>query len=194
MAKLDDNRDENQLFDHESMRAMRTFFVLICWLLASITASAQTTTLTLYLGNSEKNPGSEDCTKVYKITRTVPKTSAVATAALNALFAGVTDDEKSKKFESLFSKESADILKSVNIHDGAAYVNFHASVKQNVSSASSSCGRDMFFAQVDSTLKQFRNVKRVFYAIEGKPADFYAWMEMARCPKALVACSAMHFK
>lgn len=176
------------------MRATKTFLVLIFWLLASITASAQTTTLTLYLGNSEKNPGSEDCSKVYKITRTVPKTSGVATAALNALFAGVTDDEKLKKYESLFSKDSADILKSVNIHDGAAYVNLRATVKQSVSAASSSCGREMFFAQVDSTLKQFRSVKRVFYAIDGKPTDFYAWMEMARCPKALTACSATHFK
>lgn len=173
---------------------MTKLFALLCCVLASMAASAQTTTLTLFMGNSEKNPGSEDCSKVYKITRTVPKTSAVATAALTALFAGVTDEEKSRKYESLFSKESADILKSVNIHEGAAYVNLRASVKQSVSAASSSCGRDMFFAQVDSTLKQFRSVKRVFYAIDGKPTDFYAWMEMARCPKALTACSATHFK
>jgi hypothetical protein len=92
----------------------------------------------------------------------VPKTKMVARAALIELFKGVTDDEKSKSYISLFSVESSSILKSLNISKGSAFVNFNSSIQQSVSSASSSCGRDIFFSQIEKTLKQFPSIKKVF--------------------------------
>jgi spore germination protein GerM len=159
-----------------------------------IVGFAQNTRIKVYLGNSEKNPQSEDCTKVFAVSREIPPTKAVAAAALQELFKGVTAEEKAKNYESLFSPESASILHKVNIKNGIAYVNLKTGITESVNSASTSCGRDMFFAQIEKTLKQFPTVKKVFFAIEGKPADFYDWIGIGACPKELGKCSGKNFK
>jgi len=170
-------------------------FVLVClFLIIPFAVSAQINKIKLYLGNSEKNPQSEDCGKVFAVSRDIPKTKAVAKATLQELFKGVTKEEKAKNYESLFSNESSSILIGINIRSGAAYVNLRNSIRESVSAASTSCGRDMFFAQVEETLKQFSSIKKVFFAIEGKPADFYDWMEIDKCPKELGKCSGKNFR
>jgi spore germination protein GerM len=167
------------------------FCLLFC---VPFVISAQNTKVKIYLGNSEKNPQTEDCGKVFVVTRNVPKTKMIAKAALVELFKGVTDEEKAKKYESVFSAESSSILKNLNISKGSAFINFNSSIQQSVSSASASCARDMFFSQIEKTLKQFPSIKRVFYAIDGKPADFYDWIGIGECPKQLVNCSGKNFK
>ncbi len=169
--------------------------VLLCLLLCvSCVALAQNTQLKIYLGNSGKNPQIEDCSKVFVVNRNVPKTKTVAKMALLELFKGVTDEEKAKNYESVFSAESASILKSLNISKGSAFVNFNSSIQESVSSASASCARETFFSQIEKTLKQFSTIKRVFYAIDGKPADFYDWIGIGECPKQLGKCSGKNFK
>jgi spore germination protein GerM len=173
------------------MKILILFCLLFC---VPSLVLAQNTQLKIYLGNSKKNPQTEDCGKVFVVTRSVLKTKALAKAALVELFKGVTDDEKSKSYESVFSAESSLILKNLNINKDSAFINFNSSIQESVSSASASCARDMFFAQIEKTLKQFPNIKKVFYAIEGKPSDFYDWIGIGECPKELGKCSSKNFK
>ncbi len=172
------------------MKILTLFCLLLC---VTCVVSAQNTQVKIYLGNSEKNPRQDDCGKVFATTRNVPKTKSPAKAALEELFKGVTDEEKAKNYESVFSAESTSILNRLNIKNGTAYVNFNSSIQTKVSSASANCARDMFFAQIEKTLKQFPNIKKVFYAIEGKPADFYDWIGIGECPKELKKCSGKNF-
>jgi hypothetical protein len=175
----------------KNMKILTLLCLLLC---VSSVALAQNTQVKIYLGNIEKNPQMEDCGKVYVVVRNVPKTKMVAKAALVELFKGVTDDEKSKSYGSVFSAESFSILKSLNISKGSAFINFNSSIQESVSSASASCARDTFFSQIEKTLKQFPSIKRVFYAIDGKPADFYDWIGIGECPKELGKCSGKNFK
>ena len=56
-----------------------------------------------------------------------------------------------------------------------------------------SCGGSNFFGQVENTLKQFRTVRKVFFAIDGDPSYFYDWMQFGECPKELKNCDASNF-
>jgi spore germination protein GerM len=174
---------------------MKSTFLLLLLLLIAVPSCvlAQKMDVKIYLENSQKNNNPDECGNVFAVTRKLPQTKAVAKAALEELFKGVTPDEKSKGYESLFSEESKSILIGVNIKNDAAYVNLSKDIKQSVSGASTSCGSNTFFAQVEETLKQFPTVKNVYYAIEGKPQDFYDWVQIGECPKELGNCCGKEF-
>lgn len=134
-----------------------------------------------------------DCSEVRAVTRTVPQTQSVATAALRELFKGPTQEEKKTGMSSFFSEDTKDILDRVNVKDGAAYVNLDGSVIQKLGNATSSCGSQAFTASVEETLKQFPTVKKVFFAIEGSPRDYYDWVQIGECPEELRNCDASNF-
>ena len=54
----------------------------------------------VFFHNEKLNPNQLDCSKVFATTRTIPKTKAVARAALDELFKGTTADERSREFSS----------------------------------------------------------------------------------------------
>lgn len=134
-----------------------------------------------------------DCSAVRAVTRTIPRTQGVAKAALQELFKGPTEEEKKSGLSSFFSDDTKDILDRVNVKDGAAYVDLDGSVTQKLSNATTSCGSQAFTASVEKTLTQFRTVKKVFFAIEGSPKDFYDWIQVGECPKELDGCSGKNF-
>lgn len=173
------------------MKNIASLFLVLAF---SIGVAAQTTGIKIYLGNSVQNPNAEDCGKVFPVTRQVPKTKAVARAALQELLRGVTAEEKAQDYYSTFSEESKSLLLNLNVKKGAAYVNFRGNIEEVLSGASSSCGSQAFFAQVEQTLKQFPTIKKVFYAIEGKPEAFYDWVQIGECPKELRNCSGANFR
>ncbi len=174
---------------------MKKIILLLFIIAFPIFASAQTRGVRIYLGNSVKNSNSENCGRVFPVARRIPKTKAIARVALEELFKDVTAQEKAKDYHSIFSEKSKSILIRLNVKKGAAYVNFRESVKEAANGASSSCGSDAFYAQVEKTLKQFPAVKKIFYAIEGKPEDFYSnWMQVGECPKELGSCSGKNFR
>lgn len=154
--------------------------------------AGQTMTLKLYYLNEKFDPNLEDCRKVHAVTRVIPKTSAVARAALEELFKGVTKEEESKGYVSFSPEETKNILKSVRVKNGAAYINFNKVVYEQMGSATSSCGGG-FFSSIEKTLFQFPTIKKVFYAIEGSPAEFYDWVQVGECPKELKNCSGKDF-
>ena len=160
------------------------------------TAYAQakgTTTIKVYFLNTTNDPNLEDCTAVKPTARTIPKTPAIARAALEELFKGVTLEEEAKGFTSFSADETRGILKSINIKRGVAYVNFNPVVYEQMGSATSSCGGG-WFSSIEATLTQFPTVKKVFYAVDGDVAGFYDWVQVGECPKELKNCDNSNFK
>jgi hypothetical protein len=149
-------------------------------------------TIKVYFNNINFNPNLEDCSKVYSLNRIIPKTVEVAKAALKELFKGPTEEEKSQGYTSWFSKETQDILKSVKVKNGTAYVDLK-DLRQMIPNASTSCGSAEFFAEVETTLQQFPTVDKVIFAIDGKPATFYEWMQIG-CYEENDFCDETPFK
>ena len=157
--------------------------------------TTQTTSIKVYFSNDKLVPGGEDCTgKVFPVIRRVPKTAAVARAALEQLIGGPTESEKAKGYWSWFTEETKAILLGIKVKNKTAYVNFRdLTAFQNLGNATTSCGHTHFFAQLDKTLMQFPGIKRAFYAIEGDPEAFYGWLQL-ECPEELKNCDKTNFK
>jgi spore germination protein GerM len=154
---------------------------------------AQTTTIKVYFSNEKLNPNTDDCNKVFPVTRKTPKTTALAKAALYELFKGPTKDEEAKGYSSISQAESNGILKSIKVKNGAAYVNFDKVVMEQMGNATTSCGGGQYFGMIEKTLTQFRTIKKVYYAVEGNTNDFYEWVQVGECPYGR-HCSKSNFK
>lgn len=161
--------------------------------LSAFGQKSETTTIKVYFSDTKNNENFEDCGKVRAVTRTIPKTAAVGKAALEELFKGPTAEEEKSGLVSVFSENTKDILISIKIKNGAAYINLKGEVIQKLGNATSSCGSDGYYASIEKTLFQFPTIKKLFFAIEGKPADYYEWMQIGECPKELKNCSGKDF-
>jgi spore germination protein GerM len=174
------------------MKILISILFLFVFAVVSFGQKSDTMTIKLYFLNAKTNPNLEDCRKVEPVMRTIPKTKAVANAALEELFKGVTPDEAKQGFVSFTPEETKGVFKSVKIKNKTAYVNFNKVVYEQMGSATTSCGGG-FFSSIEKTLFQFPTIKEVFYAIEGNPADFYDWVQVGECPAELKNCSGKDF-
>jgi len=154
---------------------------------------ADTTTIKLFFDNEKLNPNTEDCGKVFPVTRKIPKTMAVATAALQELFKGPTKEEEAKGYIGYTPAETNGILRGVNVKSSSAYVNLSKYVYEQMGNATSTCGGQQFFSMVEATLQQFPTIKKVYYAIDGNADDFYEWVQVGKCPHGK-HCSKTNFK
>lgn len=154
---------------------------------------SETMTIKVYFHNEKLNPNQEDCRKVFPTSRTIPKTKAVARASLEELFKGTTPEEEAKQFSAFPPADTKGILKNINVRNGAAYMNFTKAVYEQLGNATTSCGGG-FFSMIEQTLLQFPTIKKVFYAIEGSPRDFYDWVQVGECPPGLRNCSGKYFQ
>jgi len=146
----------------------------------------------IYFDNTKLNPNAEDCGQVFLVDRPVLKTEAPAVATLQELFKGPNEGEKKQGYTSWFSDKTADILKSLKVVEGTAYVNLK-DIREIIPNASTSCGSAQFLAEVETTLKQYSAVKTVVFAIEGKPATFYEWLQIG-CSAESNLCDEAPFK
>lgn len=174
------------------MKILVPVLLVSAFTLVSFGQKSDMMAVNLYFLNEKFDPNLEDCRKVHPVTRTIPKTKTVAKAALEELFKGVTPGEAAKGFVSFSAAETGGILKSIKVKNKAAYVNFNKVVYEQMGSATTSCGGG-FFSSIEKTLQQFPTIKKVFYAIEGSPADFYDWVQVGECPKELKNCSGKDF-
>lgn len=142
----------------------------------------QTMTIKIFLSNEKLNPNIDDCNKVFPVNRTIPKTTATAKAALVELFKGAPKDEETKGYSGMPTAETNGILKSINVKNGAAYVNFTKLLFDQMGTATTSCGSGQYFGAIEETLKQFPTIKKVYYAVEGNTNDFYEWAQVGDCP------------
>jgi len=175
---------------------MKAFALLLIILAAGVTSgqTLKTTTIKLYFANEKLNKSDSFPVKVFSVTRKIPKTTSIAKAALELLFAGPTEAEKAKGYYSDFSEETKSFFISVNVKNKAAYVNLRDPLQfPTAGNFTTSSGGSNFFGQVEKTLLQFPSIKKIFYAIEGDPAAFYDWMQVGECPKELKNCDGSNF-
>lgn len=104
------------------------------------------------------------------VLREVPKTTAVATAAMTALLQGPNDAEMAGRPAMFTAIPDGSKLLGISINDGIATVNLSREFESGGGSASM-FGR---LAQVTFTLTQFSSVKSVLFELDGKPVSLFS--------------------
>ncbi len=126
----------------------------------------ETMTVKVFFGNSIFDPEVMDCQKNFAVERTIPKTVAVARAALEQLLVGPTEEEKT---EGYFTSINPGVkIQSLAIADGIVNVDFDEQLEFQVGG---SCRVAAIASQIRETLKQFPTVTDVVISIDGRTED-----------------------
>ena len=128
-------------------------------------SAEETTKFKIYFSNSKLDP-EFTCVKVFPVTREIPKTQAVARAALDELLNGLTEKEKADKY--LTNINEGVKIQRLEVKDGIAKVDFNDKLEFQVGG---SCRVAAIRAQITETLKQFPTVKEVVISINGRTED-----------------------
>jgi len=127
--------------------------------------SNKKTTVKVYFSNNNLDP-ELSCNKVFPVEREIPKTQAVARAALEELLKGPTEEEKTEGF---FTNIGSGVkVQKLIIENNVAKVDFDEQLEFQVGG---SCRVTAIRAQITETLKQFPNVKEVVISINGRTED-----------------------
>jgi spore germination protein GerM len=121
-----------------------------------------------------------DCSITWPVNRTVQGPDVLANT-VTALLAGPTPSERKTGLQSWFSADTADALRSVEIIDGTAYIDFE-DFRISLSAATTSCGSAIFMNQLERTVEQFPNVERTLYSFDGDVEAFYEWIQYGSPP------------
>lgn len=128
-------------------------------------AEVETMKVKVYFNNEKMDP-EFSCNKVFAIEREIPKTQAVARAALEELLKGLTETEISEGF---FTSINPSVkIQSLVIENGTAKVDFYEQLEFQVGG---SCRVAAIRSQITETLKQFPTVKNVIISINGRTED-----------------------
>jgi Sporulation and spore germination len=126
----------------------------------------------------EQAPAPEsDPRRVVPVSRTVPRSPKVATAALNELLRGPTARERAAGYWSFFSDDTARMLRGARVTGGTGFADFR-DFRRLLPNATSSYGSTALLAELDATLKQFPTIKGTLYAFNGDVAAFYTWLQL----------------
>lgn len=128
-------------------------------------APAAETVVEAFFGKSGAAAG-EECTTVAAVQRSVPKTQAVARAALEELLKGPSAEDAAQGF--ITSIPSGVALQSLDITNGTARADFSAALETGVGG---SCRVTHIRRQIEETLKQFPTVQNVIISIDGRTED-----------------------
>lgn len=129
--------------------------------------AGDTMNVKVYFNNTKSDPNMLDCSKVYPVTRIIPKTEAVGRAALAELIKGPTEQEKAAGYVSnLINSDTT--IQNLTIKDGVAKVDFSAALERGVGG---SCRVSAIRSQIIETLKQFPTVKDVIISVDGRTED-----------------------
>lgn len=129
------------------------------------TSTPSTTQVKVYFENSNLDP-EISCQKVFPVTRTIPYTTAVGTAAINELLKGVTNAEKTQGYSTALPT-GVRLVKLI-ITDGVALAEFDEALEYQMGG---SCRVGLVRRQITETLKQFSTVKSVVISIDGRTED-----------------------
>jgi len=124
------------------------------------------TKFSIFLGSSTLDPNIMDCSIVYPVMRSVPKTQGVARAALEQLIAGPTLEERVAGF--FTSINNSTVIQKLTIEDGVARVDFNEALEWRTAG---SCKVVAIRSQIVQTLKQFPTIKEVIISINGRTED-----------------------
>ncbi|TSC84005.1 MAG: hypothetical protein G01um101413_808 [Parcubacteria group bacterium Gr01-1014_13] len=128
-------------------------------------STSSQTVVRAYFVNNNLDP-KMTCEKVFPVTRFLPKTQAVAKAALEELLKGTTDEEMLAGYST--SLNAGVKINSLVIDKGVAKVDFNEALQNGVAG---SCRVSVIRLQIINTLKQFKNVSSVVISINGKTED-----------------------
>ena len=116
--------------------------------------------------NNDRLDPEFSCNKVFPVEREIPKTQAVARAALEELLKGSTEVEKEQGF---FTSINPGVkIQKLVIEEGIAKVEFDEQLEFQVGG---SCRVAAIRAQITQTLKQFPTVQSVIISIDGRTED-----------------------
>jgi len=119
----------------------------------------------VFFNNSQFDP-EFSCVKVFPVERIIPKTQAVAKAAIEELLKGPSEEEKINGF---FTSINPGVkIQKLTIEKGVAKVDFDQQLEFQVGG---SCRVGAIRSQIEQTLKQFPTVKNVIISIDGRTED-----------------------
>lgn len=128
--------------------------------------TVESLTIKVFFSNSKEDPQGLYCDEVYQTQRRIPKTQAVARAALNELLKGPTITEQNQGF---FTSLNPGVkIQSLTIENGVAKVDFDEQLEFRVGG---SCRVFAIRAQIIETLKQFPTIDDVIISINGRTED-----------------------
>lgn len=127
--------------------------------------ASETMVVKAYFNNSDLDPETS-CNKVFPVDRQVPRTQAVAKAALEELLKGPTTQEEDNKY--FTSINSGVKIQSLTIENGTAKVDLDEQLEFQVGG---SCRVAAIRAQIIQTLEQFPTVQNVIISIDGRTED-----------------------
>ncbi|MFA6436896.1 MAG: GerMN domain-containing protein [Candidatus Paceibacterota bacterium] len=127
--------------------------------------SSEKMTINVYFNNSKLDP-EITCEKVFPVKREIPKTQAVARAAIEELLKGPTDEEKQEEYSTAINDGVK--VQSLTIDKEIAKIDFNKQLEFQVGG---SCRVAAIAHQITETLKQFLTVKDVIISIDGRTED-----------------------
>lgn len=119
-------------------------------------------TVLAYFPNKQEDPEAIDCGAVHAVERTVPKSPAVARAALNELIKGPTALDQQRGFYTSIN-EGVEIV-SLSVENGVAKVTFSPKLQEGVGG---SCLVTSIREQIRQTMLTFPTVDDVQISVEG---------------------------
>ncbi|MFA6321992.1 MAG: GerMN domain-containing protein [Candidatus Buchananbacteria bacterium] len=125
----------------------------------------ETSTINLYYSNSKLDP-TVSCNKVFPVKRIIPKTEAMARAAIEQLFLGPNSQEASDDYSTALNYGVK--IQNLSINSGTAKIDFDETLQSGVGG---SCRVSAVRAQIIETLKQFSTIKNVIISINGRTED-----------------------
>jgi germination protein M len=105
---------------------------------------------------------------LWPVTRSVPKTDAVGTAAINAMLSGASDAEAANGIGSTVPRDTH--LLGLSVAGGTATVD----LSSEYATGGGTLSMTMRLAQVVYTLTEFPTVKRVSFQLDGKPVTVFS--------------------
>lgn len=131
------------------------------------TSTSETMSVKVYLSNSTlAGVNNTDCSKVFPVVRTIPKTTATGKAAIEELLKGALATESISGYST--NLDTGVVLKSLTVTNGIAKADFNERLDENVGG---SCRVRAIRSQIESTLKQFTSIKEVIISVNGDTSE-----------------------
>jgi len=135
----------------------------------------------LYFSNIQRDPDAV-CDRVFAVERTVAADMPNVEAALRALLAGPSSEERALGYSSFFSSATAGAVRAVRTSGDTVYLDLRDS-REALGGANSSCGSAALLAQLERTAAANGDYSRVIVAFDGDPEPFYEWLQIGCIPE-----------
>lgn len=126
----------------------------------------ETVAVRVFFPDSSRDPGALDCRAVHPVERRVVASGDRARAALEALLAGPTPEERRRGI--LTALPEGATLRELTIRDGVALADFGAELERDVGG---SCRVLAIRAQIERTLRDRPGVRRVVISVDGRTEE-----------------------